>query len=46
MFSQANIFSGQGKNHLAIDAYEKMLRIDPNNFYYVEKIFELERSQK
>ena len=41
LFSQANIFASEGRNSLAIDAYKKMLRIDPTNFYYVEKIFQL-----
>jgi tetratricopeptide (TPR) repeat protein len=44
LYSQANIFTLEGKNNLAIDAYEKMLRIDPANFFYVEKIFQLENS--
>jgi tetratricopeptide (TPR) repeat protein len=45
LYSQANIFTVEGEHHLAIEAYKKMLRIDPTNFYYVERIFQLENGQ-
>jgi len=45
LYSQANIFTVQGEHRLASEAYKKMLRIDPTNFYYVEKIFQLENGQ-
>ena len=45
LFSQANIFASEGRNSLAIDAYKKMLRIDPTNFFYVEKIFQLKNGR-
>jgi tetratricopeptide (TPR) repeat protein len=45
LYNQAKIFAKEGKNHLAIEAYEKMLRIDPTNYYYAEKIFQLKNSK-
>lgn len=45
LYSQANIFTVEGEQVLAIEAYKKMLRIDPTNFYYVEKIVQLENGQ-
>jgi tetratricopeptide (TPR) repeat protein len=44
LFSQARIFTKQGKNQLAIEAYKKMLSLDPANYYYVEMIYRLENS--
>ena len=39
---QATIYTKEDKYKLAIEAYRKMLRIDPNNWYYAELIFRLE----
>ena len=41
LYGQARIFTELGENHLAIEAYKKMLSIDPTNYYYVEMIFQL-----
>ena len=41
LYGQARIFTKEGENHLAIEAYKKMLSIDPTNYYYVEMIFQL-----
>jgi glyoxylase-like metal-dependent hydrolase (beta-lactamase superfamily II) len=41
LFNQTEIFTKQGKNRLAVEAYQKMLEIDPTNYFYLEKIFHL-----
>ena len=45
LYSQATIFTKEGKNNLAIEAYKKMLSIDPTKYYYAEMIYQLENSK-
>jgi|GEM_PF-1958605 len=45
LYNQAQIFTKEGKNHFAIEAYQKMLGIDPTNYYYAEQIFQLKNSK-
>lgn len=42
LFNQATIFNQQKKNNLAIEAYKKMVRIEPSNYYYASLIYQLE----
>lgn len=45
LYYQAAILIQQKKNNLAIEAYKKMLSIDPTSYYYASLIYQLENDK-
>lgn len=45
LYFQGLIFTTMGKKKPAIEAYQKMLVLDPTNYYYAGLIFQLKNSQ-